>query len=643
MAPDADDPGSQEEALLTLLLAEAPIGFAFLDRDLRFRRVNAALARLNGHSVEAHLGCTVAEALGPKHAAALEPLLRRALGGTPVLNAEVSAEEPDGARHFLVSYYPVKSAGGIAGVGVIMEDVTERRRAEDARLGSERRFRAMFEHGSEAVCLTDAGGTVCYATPAIRRVLGYAPEEFVGVSAFDIIHPEDREAIMHQASKFVGEPGAVQTFLHRLRHKDGSWRLVEATSTNLLDDPAVGGLVANFRDITERERAEERVREAEARLVLFLESVTDYAILTMDTRGRIVSWNVGAERAFGYPEAEAVGRMVGIIFTPEDRECGAPEQEMRQARETGRAEDERWHVRRDGSRFYVSGILTPLRDGGGRLIGYAKIARDMSEQRRAEEQRSRAHDEMEARVRFRTRELAEANEVLWWEALERQKSEKTRAELRRRLASAQEDERRRIARDLHDGLGQHVAALSLGLKSLEEALPPGAPGAERLADLQGIADALGREAHDLALRLRPTALDDLGLRATLQNDAAKWADQFGVPLDFHAGGMDGERLPALLETTLYRVAQEALTNIARHAAPRHASLILDRRVDHVLLIVEDDGRGFDQKAVGGGGPERRLGLLGMRERVALVGGTLTIETAPGDGTTVFVRIPLEKP
>jgi signal transduction histidine kinase len=138
------------------------------------------------------------------------------------------------------------------------------------------------------------------------------------------------------------------------------------------------------------------------------------------------------------------------------------------------------------------------------------------------------------------------------------------------------------------------------------------------------------------LELRPTALDDLGLQAALVNYTEGWSERTGIELDFHSVGLDVNRLPPAIETAIYRVIQEALTNILKHATAQRVSVVLQRKIDFVSALVEDDGRGFDAEAV----DVNRLGILGMRERVALVGGTLVVESGLNQGTTVIARIPL---
>jgi PAS domain S-box-containing protein len=219
---------------------------------------------------------------------------------------------------------------------------------------------------------------------------------------------------------------------------------------------------------------------------------------------------------------------------------------------------------------------------------------------------------------------------------ERRRVEAARDELLRRLVTAQEDERRRVARELHDSVGQLLTALLLGIRAVRDAGPLSSAALARLDDLQRLADELGRQIHDLAIRLRPTALDDLGLEAALGQLVGEWSARTGVAVDFQATGLESGRLRAELETILYRVVQEALTNVAKHARARQVSVVISRHDGSATAVVEDDGVGFDPEAVG----EGRLGLIGMYERVALAGGELDIESTPGTGTTIIARVPL---
>jgi signal transduction histidine kinase len=224
---------------------------------------------------------------------------------------------------------------------------------------------------------------------------------------------------------------------------------------------------------------------------------------------------------------------------------------------------------------------------------------------------------------------------------QRREAEHVRVQLLRRLDEAQETERGRISRQLHDQLGQELTALKLGLQMIkrQESLP--ADARERIGQLEGLADDLMRNIHRLAWELHPAVLDDFGLEPALRRYAEEWSQQSGVSVEVQSHSIAAQRLPAEIETTLYRVMQEALTNVFRHAQARRVGILLERRLNHVSLIVEDDGQGFDADAVmRATGTKGKLGLLGMKERITLAGGTLEVESAPDQGATVLVRIPL---
>ncbi|MHC4534785.1 MAG: sensor histidine kinase [Planctomycetota bacterium] len=224
-----------------------------------------------------------------------------------------------------------------------------------------------------------------------------------------------------------------------------------------------------------------------------------------------------------------------------------------------------------------------------------------------------------------------------WEDLKRK--EQIRTQLLEQLITAQEEERKRIARELHDQTSQSLTSLLIGLKVIETT--DSLANVQTLApELRSVAAAILDEVHDLALELRPSILDDLGLVMALQRYVEEFARKLNIPVDYHTAGFEDNRLPPQMEIMIYRIIQEALTNVAKHAHPSNVSVLLEYRGQTVLAIVEDDGQGFDVAQVMNSGVKEKLGLYGMEERVALIRGTLTIESQPGTGTTVFVEAPL---
>lgn len=244
-----------------------------------------------------------------------------------------------------------------------------------------------------------------------------------------------------------------------------------------------------------------------------------------------------------------------------------------------------------------------------------------------------ADDEMGALAQAFNRMTVELSRA----AQERAEREQLRGLLIDKIITAQEEERRRIARELHDDTGQALTAIKMGLTNAL-ALCRHCQERGRLDELHRLAGETLLGVRQLALELRPPVLDDLGLVAAVRRYTYDWGRTFGVSVSFEAFGLDGLRLDPAVEIAVYRIIQEALTNVGRHAQARHVGVVLERRKNECVAIVEDDGQGFDPVA---SRDARHLGLQGMEERAALVNGQVVIETAPGAGTTVFVRVPLQ--
>jgi two-component system, chemotaxis family, CheB/CheR fusion protein len=289
-------------------------------------------------------------------------------------------------------------------------------------------------------------------------------------------------------------------------------------------------------------------------------------------------------------------------------------------------------------RWYLVRLL-PYRTTDDRIDGVVITFMNITHRKIYEEKLRLSRDESEVRVRERTSELEESNQALRTEVEERGAAEERARGLLRQIVTAQEDERRRIARDLHDQLGQQLTALRLNLETVRAQSEHHDELSAQVERAQIIAKQLDAEVDFLSWELRPAALDDLGLEATLANFVQEWSRHYGIAGQFHTAGSEIGRLSPEIETTLYRIAQEALNNISKHAQASQVAIILERRNDHAVLIIEDNGKGYDLKSIPPGS-RKRMGLVGMRERAALIGGTLEIESEPGKGTTVFARTPL---
>jgi len=343
-------------------------------------------------------------------------------------------------------------------------------------------------------------------------------------------------------------------------------------------------------DETLQRRLEAALQRSEERFRRLVEAAKDYAIFMTDADGRVSTWNDGAQRLFGYGEGEILGEDGSVLFTPEDRESGAPERELQKARTEGRAEDERWHMRKDGSRFWASGFVRPVLDEEENLIGFSKVARDLTERKRAEETLE------EVRLAERARLARDLHDLVL-------------QDLSYALQAAQAH---RLTRKGAEGEG--ALSLTAMIDSLRRASQGLREAVNELRAGEAVGRALARAVQDLVeLERRRSPATEVEL-----------AVQEGVP----------EQLPEEVCKGVLLVVREALTNARRHSSARHVRVALAATEEEIRLEVSDDGVGFD--------PRQRtesVGLGAMRERTALLSGRLEIFSEPAEGTRVRLRVP----
>ncbi|MBV9624827.1 MAG: PAS domain S-box protein [Acidobacteria bacterium] len=356
---------------------------------------------------------------------------------------------------------------------------------------------------------------------------------------------------------------------------------------------------------------------AEERFHLLVDAVQDYAIYMLDCKGNIISWNAGAERIKGYKEVEIVGQHFSLFFTEEDNNRRKPGFELEMASRHGRFEGEGWRVRKDGTRFWANVTITAVRDANGELIGYAKVTRDIT-------------DRMQAQTSLE-REISERRQAE--ERLLR--SETALRELSLHLLKSQDEERRRVGRELHDSLGQLLAALKMKLEMAARHQLDGSA----IMECAGLADSAITEIRTMSYLLYPPMLEEKGLQSAMRWYVDGFAARSGI--DTTVDVQDSFRLPREVEVAMFRVLQEALTNVHRHSGSKFAHVRLLQTDKAVTLEVADHGRGISSKPLASG-PDRSeslgVGLRGMRERMAELGGKLELASTE-QGTTVRAFVP----
>ncbi len=547
------------------------------------------------------------------------PLAEQVLrSGKPALCEDVPLElQRGGARetaYFTFSLGALRNeAGTVAGVCVTVIETTAKVRAVAARHESEARLAMFFERALVGLSEIASDGRFLQANAELGRILGRSPDALRQVSIADVTHPDDVAPSL-AAALLVLQTGASAALEKRYRRPDGTQVMAQSSLTRL--DPLDGGeprLLAVTVDLTARRQAREALQESEARIRAIANLVPDL-LWSDDARGHTDWVNRRWLEYTGLNEAENLGEGWRSTLHPEDlpqvlsrrtkamQKEQAWESEHRIRRFDG---DFRWHLVR----------AEPLRDRDGRVVQWFGSATDVHEQRLSREL-------LEQRVTERTQALRQ---------------------LLLRVETVQDDERRRIARELHDSLGQYLASLLLAVSGLKgELADPLAR--QRLEVLETQTQRVDRELDRLVFILRPTALDDCGLSEGVEAYVRTWSKLTGVAVDLELQGLDNVRLPAQVQAAAFRVVQEALTNVAKYAQASQVSVSLARRRRHLVASIEDDGIGFDAADAMVPAPSRiHWGLLGMQERIEALGGSFAIESTPGAGTAVLWRVPLASP
>jgi PAS domain S-box-containing protein len=350
---------------------------------------------------------------------------------------------------------------------------------------------------------------------------------------------------------------------------------------------------------------------------LLIQSIRDYAIFVLDPSGRVLTWNPGAQALKGYKAEEIVGKHFSKFYSAEAVQSGWPERELALAEKEGRFADEGWRVKKDGTTFWASVIITPLRSASGGLSGFAKVTQDLTERRRTEERVQGLNRELRDRVS----DLDESRRIIELRTVELQK-------LSAQLLQIQDKERRRLARELHDDLGQQL----LGLKMM-------VPHTTANENIHQHVDNAISTVRNLSYLLHPPLLDETGLRAALHWYVEGLVKRSNIEISLSITPQIFPRLSADIETTIFRVVQESLTNVYRHAKTESARVEVDKQSEWVVVRVRDYGKGFPLDTGKLRSPTLGVGIGGMRERVRQFGGELTISRAQ-PGTVVEAWIPL---
>lgn len=502
----------------------------------------------------------------------------------------------------------------------------------------ERRFREMIDALPAAIYTTDAEGRLTHFNPAAVEFSGRVPD--LGTDqwcvSWKMFWPDGTPLPHDQCPMAVAlKEGRIVDGTEAIAERPDGTRVWFTPYPRPLHD-AEGRIVGGINmllDITERKQAERAIG-----LLAAIVDSSDDAIVSKSLDGIITSWNKGAERLFGYPADEAVGRHITLIVPPDrQHEEATILQRLRRGERVDHFETVR--MRKDGSTLDISLTISPVRNGAGHVIGASKVARDITERKRAEqalresEERLRTlANQLETQVRIRTQELEQRNtEVL-------EQSEQLR-ELSGRLVRSQDDERRRLARELHDSAGQIITALGINLARLGQLVAQNPRLAKGIDESQDLLQQLSKEIRTMSYLLHPPLLDESGLSEAICWYIQGLNERSDLSIDLSVSENFG-RLPGEMELALFRLVQECLTNIHRHSGSKQAIVRLSREADGIFLEIQDEGNGISPERLAAIRAQRSgVGITGMRERVRHLGGAMNIQSS-GRGTNISFMFPL---
>lgn len=476
-------------------------------------------------------------------------------------------------------------------------------------------FRHLFDAIPDAVILVDPAGEIVLANGQAEAVFGWTPAELRGRQVEHLLPTRYRDAHEDHRDSYEANPHTrpmgVGLSLFAL-HEQGREVPVEISLSKI--ESELGPLTAAVvRDMSEHRRMEEALREQEERLQVALTN-SPTAVFSQDT-DLTYTW------AYNPPGDMATDDFVGQRDTDVFGATGGALEGLKRdvlAHGEARRTEVALSIEGDDRDFDV--FACPRYDPQGTVTGISSAMTDISDQKDAARALERFSSELEQLVQERTLALAHANAEL-------QKTSADRGRLYQALLGSQERERARLSRDLHDQIGQALTGVMLLLEERS-----GSTG-DRIKAKALVAQTID-DVRRLARALRPSVLDEVGLEAALRQQAREMQERTSMKIEVVVHVRTP--LPEDYEIAIYRVAQEALTNIARHAGAQNASVVLTGTNEAVQLTVEDDGKGFDPSADAG----EHIGLAGMRERMELLGGSLRVETGPGEGTTIHARLPV---
>lgn len=604
----------KKEQEFRTLVENYPDALGRFDRELRHIYVNPSIVEITGLSAEFYIGKRHRDIPGipEDFLEKWESNLQRVFDTGEMVEFEYSYPSQSGHRIFDARIIPeFYDEDDVQTALAIVQDITEQREAAEELREREQEFRALVESSPDLILRLDNNLNNLYVNPAVDQFFNLSPDEFIGARMKDVAEQKlqaNNETVHDWETNLrkTIETGREHKFeSHYGSDEDVRYFYTFVVPEIIDEDGKVQSILAVTREITPLKRAQEKARSNEKLLEGIFASLDEAVFLVNSEDRTIVTCNKTTEKIFGYSPEELQGKNTKILHVDQETYEEFNEETIPPLESDGTVHTEFQMRRKDGSVFPTEHTVTILKDESGEWSGVVSVVRDITERKRTE------------------RELKMSRQRL--------------QSLTRHLQSVQEEERQSIARDIHDELGQMLTALQMDAIWLQRKLPEDMPELyKKTESMYDLVDQSIETIQRISTDLRPSMLDDLGIEAVIQWEADKLEDRSEIECNIEIKN-DDHTLDEDISIALYRVLQEALTNVLRHAEATKVDISYMITEEKVILVIKDNGGGISKEAVHS---SHSFGLSGMRERVEAWDGTFEVHGEDGKGTTVRATIPL---
>lgn len=584
------------------LLEDINDGYGVI-QDGKYVYVNRKLGELFGYEAGQILGQSIEKTMLPEDRQAKMQEYEKVIRGEKAPDDRYEGDMLRGDGKKIPVDLSIKAFDyrGKPAFSVLFRDITERRRIEGLLQESRERFQALIESTSDWIWEVDANVVYTYASPKVEDLLGYKPEEIIGRTAFDFMPPEEAKRVEGNFKPILNSRKPFERLENRCQSKDGRLVILETSGVPIFNTLGqFQGYRGIDREITDRKQADKQLRQAYEMLRLMFECAP-YGVITTDSGMNIVQANENMVKLLGFTHKDQIIGKSCLDFIPQHFHKKAGQALNRLKNSNSTLDVEHAVVKADGSKIIVMTSSGVLRDSSGNLLGLIITTRDITIENQLKENR-----------RFYIAETIKASE----------------------------NERKRMARALHDDTIQEIMFATYRLQdiisgncgSLTETVN------SSLKDIQLLLKRIATEVRSFTTNLRPDILDDMGLIPALEWLNDRLRDESGIETKLKIIGRE-KRLTPETELTLFRIAQEALTNVRKHAHASAVEIKMEFDESNIIMSVSDNGGGFElPSTISHFARQQKLGLIGIVERARLLGGTYEVRSSPGEGTVLMIEV-----